>query len=138
MVFLEMDPNELLAMFYIIGNCVSLLVCLLLYVKNRKNKQTQAQYFGSILLSLAVYFIGDILWAPSFFKLIPNHEIWLKIARMIYYSAAGFLGYFWFLYVEIILESSLVYKKNRRRLLYIPIAFATIEAIVISLFLDPS
>lgn len=66
MGFLEMAPNELLAMFYIIGNCVSLLVCLLLYVKNRKNKQTQAQYFGSILLSLAVYFIGDILWAPSF------------------------------------------------------------------------
>ena len=41
-----MTKEELLALFYIIGNVVCLFVLLLLFIKNRKNKQTQSQYFN--------------------------------------------------------------------------------------------
>lgn len=133
-----MTKEELLALFYIIGNVVCLFVLLLLFIKNRKNKQTQSQYFNYIVISLAVYFIGDALWSPCYFKLIPNYDILIKFARMLYYTATAFLGYFWFVYINITIGSDLVYNNKKRRLLYIPIAIASIYAILICLFLDPS
>ena len=133
-----MTKEELLALFYIIGNVVCLFVLLLLFIKNRKNKQTQSQYFNYIVISLAVYFIGDALWSPCYFKLIPNYDIFIKFARMLYYTATAFLGYFWFVYINITIGSDLVYNNKKRRLLYIPIAIASIYAILICLFLDPS
>ena len=133
-----MTKEELLALFYIIGNVVCLFVLLLLFIKNRKNKQTQSQYFNYIVISLAVYLIGDALWSPCYFKLIPNYDILIKFARMLYYTATAFLGYFWFVYINITIGSDLVYNNKKRRLLYIPIAIASIYAILICLFLDPS
>ncbi len=138
MDFLNMSTYELLTIFYMGANIVSLLVCGMLFFKNRKNKQTQAQYFNFIVLSLMIYFIGDALWAPCYFKLISNHETLIRFARMIYYIASCFLGYFWFNYIEIILGSSFIYKKKNKKLLAIPVILGTLSAILICAFLDPS
>ena len=138
MDFLNMSKEELLALFYIAGNVVCLFILGLLYLKNRNNKETKSQYFNYIVISLALYFIGDALWSPCYFKLFPNSDILIKFARMTYYTASAFLGYLWFVYIEIILGSSLVYNKKKRRLLHIPIAVAAIYAIIICLFFDPS
>ena len=138
MNFLNMSKEELLALFYIGGNVVCLFILGLLYLKNRNNKENKSQYFNYIVISLALYFIGDALWSPCYFKLIPNSDILIKFARMTYYTASAFLGYLWFVYIEIILGSSLVYNKKKRRLLHIPIAVAAIYAIIICLFFDPS
>ena len=138
MDFLNMSKEELLALFYIAGNVVCLFILGLLYLKNRNNKETKSQYFNYIVISLALYFIGDALWSLCYFKLVPNSDILIKFARMTYYTASAFLGYLWFVYIEIILGSSLVYNKKKRRLLHIPIAVAAIYAIIICLFFDPS
>ena len=138
MEFLNMSKEELLALFYIFGNAVCLFILGLLYLKNRSNKETKSQYFNYIVISLALYFIGDALWSLCYFKLVPNSDILIKFARMTYYTASAFLGYLWFVYIEIILGSSLVYNKKKRRLLHIPIAVAAIYAIIICLFFDPS
>ncbi len=138
MNFLEMTKEELLALFYIFGNAISLIICNMLFIKNRKNKQTRAQYFNFIVLSLMIYFVGDAFWAPCYFKLIPNYEILIRFARMIYYIASCFLGYFWFNYIEIILGSSFIYKKKNKKLLALPVILGTIAAILICAFLDPS
>ena len=138
MNFLNMSKEELLALFYIAGNVVCLFILGLLYLKNRNNKETKSQYFNYIVISLALYFIGDALWSLCYFKLVPNSDILIKFARMTYYTASAFLGYLWFVYIEIILGSSLVYNKKKRRLLHIPIAVAAIYAIIICLFFDPS
>ncbi len=133
-----MSANELLTIFYIWGNVVSLLLSSMLYFKSRKNKQTQAQYFNLIVLSLGIYFIGDAFWALSYFDIIPNASLWIKVSRIIYYGAAGFLGYFWFIYVEMVLGSSFVYRRKRRGLLYIPVIVSSLNTLIICLFADPS
>ena len=110
----------------------------MLFFKNRKNKQTQALYFNLIVLSLGIYFIGDGFWALSYFDIIPNASVWIKVARIIYYGAAGFLGYFWFIYVEIVLGSSFVYKRKRRVLFYAPVIISFLNTLFLCLCFDPS
>ncbi len=138
MDFLNMSANKLLSIFYIWGNVVSLILCCMLFFKNRKNKQTQALYFNLIVLSLGIYFIGDGFWALSYFDIIPNASVWIKVARIIYYGAAGFLGYFWFIYVEIVLGSSFVYKRKRRVLFYAPVIISFLNTLFLCLCFDPS
>jgi len=136
--FLNMSAEELLTIFYIWGNIVAWLLSSMLYFKSRKNKQTQSQYFNRIVLSLGIYFIGDAFWALSYFNIIPNPSVWIKVARIIYYGAAGFLGYFWFIYVEMVLGASFVYRRKRRGLLYIPVVISSLNTIMICLVGDPS
>lgn len=138
MNFLNLTKEELLAFFYVFSNIISIIVCILLLIKNRKNKQTLSRIFNMIVLSLGIYYIGDALWAPCYFNLIPNADILIKYTRMIYYIAAGFLGYFWFQYIEIILGSSFVYDKKKKKILYIPVIVSTINAIIMCQFLNPA
>ncbi len=137
MKFIEMTPEQLLAIFYIFGNVVSMIIMLILYIKNRKNKQTAAFLLMLIILFLIIYFIGDSIWALAYFNIIPGADIVIKFARMIYYSASGAIACAWLLYVELLLGSKLVYSK-KRRLLYIPVLLSTISTILLCIFLNPA
>ena len=39
MNFINLDSKVLLSIFYIFGNVISIFVCLMLYINNRKSKQ---------------------------------------------------------------------------------------------------
>ena len=108
MNFNNMSSDALLAMFYVWGNAIGIIVASLLLIKNWKNKQTQSKCFNTMLISLIIYFIGDGIWAFAYFQIIPYHEIIIKLARMIYYSAANFVAYAWFMYVEIKIDFPIV------------------------------
>ena len=138
MNFLNLPKESLLALFYIYVNMFSILILTLLYIKNRKNKETQSFYINSLIVSSIIYFIFDVLWALSFYKLIPNNEIIIRITRIFNYTILAFLGYLWFIYINIVLGTKLVYEKKIKRLLYIPICIASLYSIIMCSFFDPS
>ena len=84
MNFIDMPPNLLLAIFYIWGNAVCILIMLILFLKNYKNKQTASYYLLNVIFFLIIYFLGDSLWALAFFNVIPNNDMLLRISRIIY------------------------------------------------------
>ena len=137
MNFNNMSSDALLAMFYVWGNAIGIIVASLLLIKNWKNKQTQSKCFNTMLISLIIYFIGDGIWAFAYFQIIPYHEIIIKLARMIYYSAANFIAYAWFMYVEIKIDFPIV-RSKKRKYLFIPIIISVIAGILICSFLNPS
>ena len=136
-----MTQSQLLAMFYIIGNAVCIIICLLLFLKNIKNKQTTSQWFKKILLFLITYFIADIVWAPCFFGLIPNPTVnnyVIRICRMVYYSMANIIALAWLYYIEVQLDSPII--KNRRKLILaqMPIFASIVLDVVLCALLDPA
>lgn len=137
MRFNGMTPEELLCLFFIFGNVVSIILMLILFVKNHKNKQTAAYILTLIISFLIIYFIGDSIWALANYKIIQGADIVIKLARMVCYSVLGMIGCAWFLYVELLIGSKLVYS-NKRRLLYIPVILSTISTILICAFLNPA
>ena len=137
MNFSNMSSDALLTMFYVWGNVIGIIVVSLLLIKNWKNKQTQSKCFNTMLIFLIIYFIGDGIWAFAYFKIIPNHEIIIKLARMIYYSAANFIAYAWFMYVEIKIDFPIV-RSKKRKYLFIPIIISFIAGIIICSFLNPA
>ena len=84
-----------------------------------------------------IYFIGDSIWALAYFNIVNNSDILIKFARMIYYIASGFIGYYWLMYVEILIGSNIVFSK-KRKLLLIPVLISTIATIFICIFLNPA
>ena len=138
MNFVNMSKEGLLALFYIYANLFSVLVLCLLYFKNRKNKETQSHYINRIMLSLIIYFVCDVLWSLWYFNLIPNQDVLLKITRIVNYTVLAFLGYLWFIYINILLGRKIVYDKKKKRILYIPICLASLYAIIMCIFFDPS
>ena len=137
MNFIQMSSKELLALFYIWGNIVSILIFSILFLRHLKNKQTISKILSNIIVLLIVYFIGDSIWALAYFEIIANGDVFIKFARMIYYVASGFIGYYWLLYVEINLDSPLAFSK-KRKLLLIPVIISTISTILICSFLNPA
>ena len=137
MNFTDMPSNLLLAIFYIWGNMICIIIMLILFFKNYKNKQTSTYYLMNIIFFLIIYFLGDSLWALAFFNIIPNNDMLLRISRIIYYSSSAIIAYSWYIYVEILIGAKYVYTKKRRFLL-IPALLSFISTIFICLFLDPS
>ena len=137
MNFTDMPSNLLLAIFYIWGNMICIIIMLILFFKNYKNKQTSTYYLMNIIFFLIIYFLGDSLWALAFFNIIPNNDMILRISRIIYYSSSAIVAYSWYIYVEILIGAKYVYTKKRRFLL-IPALLSFISTIFICLFLDPS
>ena len=138
MNFIEMSSSEILAIFYIWSNVVSIFIFSILYIKHLKNKQTKSKILSNIIVLLMIYFFGDAIWALAYYNLIPYSDIIIKFARMIYYLAAGFIGYYWLLYAEITINSPIVYNKKKRKLLLIPVLVSTISTILICSFLNPA
>ena len=115
MNFIEMSSSEILAIFYIWSNVVSIFIFSILYIKHLKNKQTKSKILSNIIVLLMIYFFGDAIWALAYYNLIPYSDIIIKFARMIYYLAAGFIGYYWLLYAEITINSPIVYNKKKKK-----------------------
>jgi len=137
MDFKSWDSNSLLAMFYILSNIVATIIVMMLFLKSRKNNHTSSLYFKRLLNFLIIYYLGEILWAFAYYKIIPLSDVFIKISRMIYYSSAAFVAYNWLLYVEVFLDEKLVYNK-KRKILYIPVITSVIVSIIICSFLDPA
>ena len=137
MNFIDMPSNLLLAIFYIWGNAVCILIMLILFLKNYKNKQTASYYLINVIFFLIIYFLGDSLWALAYFSIIPNGDVLLKISRIMYYLSSAIVAYSWYIYVEILIGSKFVYTKKRKFLL-IPVLLSFISTILICLFLDPA
>ena len=137
MGFENLNTNYILSIFYIWSNIIAIIIFTILFLKSKENKQTSFRYFNSIIIGLIVYFLGDILWALSFRNILPNSEHFIKVARMIYYSATNFIAYFWLMYVEVILESILVTKEKRKWFL-LSLALSIIANIVLCSIFDLS
>ena len=133
----NLNTNYILSIFYIWNNIIAIIIFTVLFLKNKENKQTSFRYFNSIIVGLMIYFIGDILWALSFHKVLPNSEQFIKVSRMIYYSATNFIAYFWLMYVEVILESKLV-TKGKRKWFLIVLGLSIILNIVLCSIFDLS
>lgn len=132
-----LSSKQLLSMFYIWVNCVAIIIFTILYIRSQQNKQTSLRYYSNIVLGLIIYFIGDILWGLTYYQIIPNSDIIVKLARMIYYGAALFIAYFWFIYVEVVLETSIVTKSNKKWFLIV-MGVSFVGVILVCAFCDPS
>lgn len=137
MSFIELSSNQLLALFYIVANVVSIIITTMLIFKGRNNKQTSSIYFTKVLLFLIIYFDAEILWALSFFDIIGNAKTFLKVSRMIYYSAAAAVAYNWLFYIRVLMNPKLVYKR-KRVMLMVPVLFSIVTSITIVHFFDPA
>lgn len=135
----NLEQTQLLSIFYIWCNAIAIIIFTILYFRSNQNKQTSLRYFTNIILGLIVYFLGDILWGFTFYKIIPDPyaEVLLKFARMIYYGAALVIAYFWFIYVELTLESSIL-TRERKKWFVVLLLVALLGTIIICMFLDPS
>lgn len=133
----NLDTNHILAIFYIWSNVIATIIFTILFFKSKDNKQTSIRYFNSIIIGLIIYFLGDILWTLSYHQILPNSDIHIKIARIIYYSATNFMAYFWLMYVEVVLESILVTKEKRKWFL-IALGLSIILNITLISFFDLS
>ena len=131
----NLDTNSILAIFYIWSNLIAIIIFTILFFKSKDNKQTSLRYFNSIIIGLIIYFLGDILWTLSYHEIIPNYGIFIKIARIIYYSATNFISYFWLMYVEVLLESKLVTKQKKKWFLIV-LGLSIIANIVICSVFD--
>jgi len=137
MDLVALDSKQILSIFYIWVNLVSIVIFTILYIKSQQNKQTSLRYYSNIVLGLIIYFLGDILWGLTYYQIIPNSELFVKFARIIYYGAALFIAYFWFIYVEVVLESNIVSKSNKKWF-FIVLSVALIAIVVVCILWDPS
>ena len=137
MDLVALDSKQILSIFYIWVNLVSIVIFTILYIKSQQNKQTSLRYYSNIVLGLIIYFLGDILWGLTYYQIIPNSELFVKFARIIYYGAALFIAYFWFIYVEVVLESNIVSKSNKKWFLIV-LSVALIAIVVVCILWDPS
>lgn len=132
----ELSSNQLLALFYILSNVITLLVCLLLLYKTREMKQTSTVFFKRLLVCLVLYYSGEILWAHAYFGIMPKADIHLKIARIFNYSVVGLLSYCWLMYVEVIINPKGLTRKNK--ILYsIPTTISILLSIFLCSFFSP-
>lgn len=132
-----MESNKLLAIFYIWANIIAIIIILILFNKNIKNKRTRSICLSMVMFHLIIYFIGDLLWAIAYFKIFGENEILLRISRMIYYSASNVIALAWLMYVEIILNPNLNFNRTRKKF-FIPVIFSLIGTIIICSFLNPA
>ena len=130
----NLNTNYILSIFYIWNNIIAIIIFTILFFKSKENKQTSFRYFNSIIIGLIIYFIGDIIWALSFRQVLPNSEHFIKVSRMIYYSATNFIAYFWLMYVEVILESKLVTKGKRKWFLFVLALSIVLNIVLCSIF----
>ncbi len=136
MDFVNMSSNEILNIGYVFGNSISIIMILLLFIENKNRKRTSAKCLSTMFLFLIIYFLGDILWSFAYFGIIPNADIFIKIARIIYYSASNIIALAWLTFVSITLDPNFDYHK-KRLLLGIPVLISIIAAIIICTFLNP-
>ena len=132
----ELSSNQLLALFYILSNVITLLVCLLLLYKTREMKQTSTVFFKRLLVCLVLYYSGEILWAHAYFGIMPKPDVHLKISRIFNYSVVGLLSYSWLMYVEIIINPKSLTKK-KRLYYFIPTIISILVSIFICAFFNP-
>ena len=137
MDFVNMSSNEILNIGYVFGNSISIIMILLLFIENKNRKRTSAKCLSTMFLFLIIYFLGDILWSFAYFGIIPNADIFIKIARIIYYSASNIIALAWLTFVTITLDPNFDYHK-KRLLLGIPALISILAAIIICTFLNPA
>lgn len=134
----NLTSKQLLALFYIFANIVSAIICGIILHKSNRNKNTRSRFYARILNFLNMYFVGDAVWALGFFDIVHGASTILIISRIIYYSSAAFIAYFWFMYVELLLESSIANNKKTMRLMFIPVIISILYITIICIFRDPS
>ena len=132
-----MDSNKLLTIFYVWANFIAIIIMLILLLKNLKNKQTISRCLSMVMIHLIIYFIGDSIWAFAYFKVFGENEVLLRISRMIYYSASDIIAFSWLMYVELVLNPNIDFKK-RRKILLIPVCISIVATIFICSFLNPA
>lgn len=136
MDFVNMSSNEILNIGYVFGNSISIIMILLLFIENKNRKRTSAKCLSTMFLFLIIYFLGDILWSFAYFGIIPNADIFIRIAKIIYYSASNIIALAWLTFVTITLDPNFDYHK-KRLLLGIPVLISILAAIIICTFLNP-
>ena len=132
-----MDKNKLLAIFYVWANIIAIIVILIIFNKNMKHKQTRSRCLSMVMFHLLIYFIGDSIWAFAYFKIFGDHEIILRMSRMIYYSASDLIAFAWLMYVLLVLNPNLNFKRVRK-IFFIPTIISLISGIIICAFLNPA
>lgn len=132
-----MDTNKLLAIFYVWSNIIAIIVILIIFQKNMKHKQTRSRCLSMVMFHLFIYFIGDSIWAFAYFKIFGDHEIILRMSRMIYYSASDLIAFAWLMYVLLVLNPNLNFKRVRK-IFFIPTIISLIGGIIICAFLNPA
>ncbi len=132
-----MDTNKLLAIFYVWANIIAFIIILIIHHKNMKNKQTRSRCLSMVMFHLLIYFIGDSIWAFAYFKILGENEILLRISRMIYYGASNIIAFAWLMYVLLVLNPDLNFKKIRK-IFFIPTMISLIGGIIICAFLNPA
>ena len=112
----NLTSKQLLALFYIFANIVSAIICGIILHKSNRNKNTRSRIYARILNFLNMYFVGDALWALGFFDIVHGASTILIISRIIYYSSAALIAYFWFMcLIECVY---FVYKTNQMTSLF--------------------
>ena len=132
----DLSSNHLLAIFYILSNLITFVVCLILLYKTREMKQTSTVFFKRLLISLVLYYLGEIFWAHAYFGIMTNPGISLRIVRAFNYSIVGLISYNWLMYIEVIINPNKLTKK-KKIYYFIPTIISILTSIFVCAFFTP-
>lgn len=113
--------------------CILILGIILYSLCKNYDRQTKQRYYIKALLAGIIAFAMDINWSLIELGILPLPGIVNYITNAIYEILTIVMGYYWFCYVEIALESKLVKNKLCKILAHTPILIITV-CVIISYF----
>ncbi|MBP5156875.1 MAG: GGDEF domain-containing protein [Treponema sp.] len=119
--------------YYIEANLVCLLIFAFILVKNiaSVDRQERQRCFDQVLILHILYFLFDSLWMLLYSGTIQTGSgVLPNLVDAILFSIGAFGAYYWYLYLEIMLEADFV-KSSRARLLRASPAIATMLLAII-------
>ena len=138
MDFLNLPSNEILLIFHLFANGLSILIFSIVLASNlsQKNLETKNLYFNAVIISQLLFFVFEIIWAVGYFNDFPNRIQIIRYSKMLYFIFGGFAAFFWFIYIEILMGAKFSKTKKGRLLIAIPMCISTITTIIISIITD--
>ncbi len=94
------------------------------------DRQTKQRYYMKAIIMGVLSFLSEINWALIESKLIAEPRILNYLTNAVYFITSILMGYFWFCYVEIALESRVSKMRRLRIIARIPVVVVIIGVVV--------
>lgn len=114
--------------FYIESNIVCLVFFLLLLIRSIRgvDRQEKQRVFEVIEICHIFYFIDDIIWAMLLSGIMEPSRSLIIIINIMSHLIICLLSCFWFIYIELILNTKYVVIRSKRNLVIVPAILSTL------------
>ena len=126
------------AVYYILANCVSILMFGILLAFNRSSidRQEKQIKFDRALIAFILYFVADCFWAAIVSELIPKTRFTVVCDVFVIYLCMAAITYFWLEYVLAVEQVPGRLQPRNRVLLVLPFVAAT-AALILNYLIAP-